>query len=76
MDNKNSVNIIGKTEFTADYILFAINAILKSRNIFDPNYFKLEQWYGIKLWMTSNPQLKSYLAEILKQISSYIFLTY
>lgn len=53
---------------------YAVNSVLFQRGLYPPETFKAEQQYGITLLISEDPQIKSFLNNLLTQSEGKIFL--
>lgn len=54
---------------------FAINSVLFQRGLYPPETFKTEQQYGIMLLVSEDPQIKSFLTNLLTQSEGMYLIT-
>lgn len=69
---KNSVTLRGSAQIICEYLKFAVNSVLFQRGIYPPENFKAEQNYGLTLFMSSDPQIHSFLSNLLSQSEEWI----
>lgn len=46
---------------------FAVNSVLYQRGLYPPETFKVEHQYGIPLYISEDPQIGSFLTNLLTQ---------
>jgi len=70
---KNVITLKGSAAIVAEFFGYGVNSILYQRGIYPPETFKPVKKYGMSLFITTNDQLKTYLANILQQINGLYY---
>jgi mitotic spindle assembly checkpoint protein MAD2 len=71
-ETKTEITLKGSVEIVTEFFGFAINNILYQRGIYPPDTFSGVAKYGLSLLVTTDEGLKSYLANVLKQLSVWL----
>ncbi|CAK1552783.1 unnamed protein product [Leptosia nina] len=69
---KNCITLRGSAQILCEYLKFAVNSVLFQRGLYPPETFKAEQQYGITLLISEDPQIKSFLTNLLTQSEEWI----
>ncbi|XP_011548512.2 mitotic spindle assembly checkpoint protein MAD2A [Plutella xylostella] len=69
---KNCITLRGSAQIICEYLKYATNSVLFQRGLYPPESFKAEQQYGITLLMSEDPQIKSFLTNILGKSEEWI----
>ena len=66
---KNEITIKGSVEIVTEFFGYAVNSILYQRGIYPPESFSAVAKYGLSLLVTTDEGLKTYLAQVLRQVA-------
>ena len=66
---KNEITIKGSVEIVTEFFGYAVNSILYQRGIYPPESFSTVAKYGLSLLVTGDEGLKTYLAQVLRQVA-------
>ncbi|KAM3956413.1 mitotic arrest deficient 2 [Aphomia sociella] len=69
---KNTITLRGSAQIICEYLKFAVNSVLFQRGLYPAETFKAEQHYGITLLLSEDPQIKSFLTNLLTQSEEWI----
>ncbi|KAF8317365.1 spindle assembly checkpoint protein [Clavulina sp. PMI_390] len=69
---KNAITLKGSTAIVTEFFNFAINSILYHRGLYPAGDFKTVKKYGQPVLITEDPNLETYLANILKQVEKWL----
>eukprot|EP01138_Halocafeteria_seosinensis_P002088 gb/GECG01002137.1/.p1 GENE.gb/GECG01002137.1/~~gb/GECG01002137.1/.p1 ORF type:complete len:210 (+),score=33.08 gb/GECG01002137.1/:1-630(+) len=69
---KNEITLKGSVEIVTEFFGFSINSILYQRGIYPPESFSTVPKYGLSMLVTKDEGLKSYLSQVLTQISQWL----
>lgn len=69
---RNIITLKGSTEIVSEFFGFSINSILYQRGIYDPDSFISVSKYGLKMLMTTDQALQTYLKRVLSQLSHWL----
>lgn len=70
--SKNTITLRGSAKIVTEFFGFSINSILYQRGIYDPATFTAVQKYGIRLQVTTDQGLASYLQKVLTQMEEWL----
>jgi mitotic spindle assembly checkpoint protein MAD2 len=70
--NKNIITIKGSTEIVTEFFGYSINSILYQRGIYPPEDFTRVNKYGLTMLITKDEGLKTYLNNVLNQLSIWL----
>lgn len=62
----------GSVKTVTEFFKYSVNNILYQREIYPSETFKAEKAYGLSLFVTTEPGLAGYLANVLSQIESWL----
>jgi len=62
----------GSVRTVAEFFKYSVNNILYQREIYPSETFKAEKAYGLSLFVTTEPGLAGYLANVLSQIETWL----
>lgn len=68
----NEITLKGSTEIVTEFFEYSINNILYQRGVYSPESFKRISKYGLPIWVTEVPELKTYLDNVLDQLRSWL----
>eukprot|EP00128_Syssomonas_multiformis_P000832 Colp12_sorted_trinity150504_noHs@11918 len=68
----NKITLKGSTEIVCEYFDYAINSILYQRGIYEPEDFGETKKYGLRLMVTKNTGLKTYLNSVINQLKDWM----
>ncbi|XP_019733042.1 mitotic spindle assembly checkpoint protein MAD2A [Hippocampus comes] len=66
------ITLKGSSELVADFFCFGINSILYQRGIYPPEQFTRVSQYDMSLQVTSDPELKNYLDNVVTQLKEWL----
>ena len=69
---KNELTRRGSTQIVTEFFGYSINNILYQRGIYPPETFARVAKYGLTMMVTKDDGLKTYLAQVLEQLSSWL----
>jgi len=69
---KNAITLKGSTAIVTEFFNFAINSILYHRGVYPPGDFRTVKKYGQPVLITEDPNLETYIANILKQVERWL----
>eukprot|EP01028_Stygiella_incarcerata_P008522 TRINITY_DN3723_c0_g1_i1.p1 TRINITY_DN3723_c0_g1~~TRINITY_DN3723_c0_g1_i1.p1 ORF type:complete len:207 (-),score=55.55 TRINITY_DN3723_c0_g1_i1:172-792(-) len=69
---KNIITLRGSTEIVTEFFAYSINSILYQRGIYPPETFDRTTKYGLSMLVTTDDGLKSYLGQVLSQLSEWL----
>lgn len=68
----NTINLRGSAQMVSEFFGYSINAILYQRGIYDPDSFTTVKKYGLKMYVSTDDGLTSYLKSVLKQMTDWL----
>lgn len=66
---RSEITIKGSVEIVTEFFGYAVNSILYQRGVYPPESFTAVAKYGLSLLVTSDEGLKTYLAQVLRQVA-------
>ena len=69
---KNEITLRGSTQIVTEFFGYSINNILYQRGIYPPETFARVAKYGLTMLVTKDDGLKTYLAQVLEQLSAWL----
>lgn len=69
---RSEITIKGSVEIVTEFFGYAVNSILYQRGIYPPESFTSVAKYGLSLLVTSDEGLKTYLAQVLRQVAAWL----
>lgn len=69
---KNVITLKGSTAIVTEFFNFAINSILYHRGIYPAGDFRTVKKYGQPVLLTEDPNLETYISNILKQVERWL----
>ncbi|XP_048826135.1 mitotic spindle assembly checkpoint protein MAD2A [Brienomyrus brachyistius] len=67
------ITLKGSAELVAEFFSFGINSILYQRGIYPPETFTRVTQYDMSLYLTVDPELKTYLSNVVTQLKGWLF---
>ena len=67
-----SIDLRGSTEIVVEFFEYCVNSILYQRAIFPPESFKRTSKYGLAMMMATEEGLVAYIANITRQLESWL----
>ncbi|KAI1320010.1 Mitotic spindle checkpoint component mad2 [Mortierella claussenii] len=71
-NSRNQITLRGSTKIIVEFFEYCINSLLFQRGLYAPEYFKMTKKYGLNMLVTTDPQIKSHMREILKQVEAWL----
>ncbi|KAF9353809.1 Mitotic spindle checkpoint component mad2 [Mortierella sp. AD094] len=71
-NSRNHITLRGSTKIIVEFFEYCINSLLFQRGLYAPEYFKMTKKYGLNMLVTTDPQVKSHMREILKQVEAWL----
>ncbi|KAF9438558.1 Mitotic spindle checkpoint component mad2 [Entomortierella beljakovae] len=71
-NSRNQITIRGSTKIIVEFFEYCINSLLFQRGLYAPEYFKMTKKYGLNMLVITDPQVKSHMREILKQVEAWL----
>jgi mitotic spindle assembly checkpoint protein MAD2 len=68
----NTITLRGSTEIVTEFFNYGVNNVLYQRGVYPPESFKRVPKYGISMVETIEEGLKTYLANILRQLHDWL----
>lgn len=69
---KSEISLRGSTEIVTEFFGYAVNSIIFQRGLFPSDTFKRVNKYGLTLLVSSDEGLNAYIAQVMKQIHSWL----
>jgi len=69
---RSAITLKGSTAIVTEFFNFAINSILYHRGVYPAGDFHTVKKYGQPVLLTEDPNLESYIANILKQVEKWL----
>lgn len=69
---ENSITLKGSAQIVAEFFNYGINSILYQRGVYPSDSFRKTEKYGLKLLVTSDKKLESFLQTLLDQIQTWL----
>jgi len=69
---QNAITLKGSTEIVTEFFEYSINSILYQRGIYPPETFVRTNKYGLGMLVTADDGLKSYLKNVLSQLTQWL----
>lgn len=63
----------GSAQIVSEFFSFGINSILYQRGIYPSETFTRVQKYGLTLLVTTDPELKKYLSNVVEQLEDWLY---
>ncbi|KAF9995616.1 Mitotic spindle checkpoint component mad2 [Entomortierella chlamydospora] len=70
--NSSHITLRGSTKIIVEFFEYCINSLLFQRGLYAPEYFKMTKKYGLNMLVITEPQVKSHMREILKQVEAWL----
>ncbi|KAM4709641.1 mitotic spindle assembly checkpoint protein MAD2A [Discoglossus pictus] len=70
---REGITLKGSAEIVAEFFSYGINSILYQRGIYPPETFTRAQKYGLTLLVTTDPELKTYLCNVVEQLKGWLY---
>ncbi|ORZ09394.1 DNA-binding protein [Lobosporangium transversale] len=70
--SRNQITLRGSTKIIVEFFEYCINSLLFQRGLYAPEYFKMTKKYGLNMLVTTDPQVKDHMREILKQVEAWL----
>ncbi|KAF9537996.1 Mitotic spindle checkpoint component mad2 [Mortierella hygrophila] len=70
--SRNQITLRGSTKIIVEFFEYCINSLLFQRGLYAPEYFKMTKKYGLNMLVTNDPEVKSHMREILKQVEAWL----
>ncbi|KAG0049682.1 Mitotic spindle checkpoint component mad2 [Linnemannia elongata] len=71
-NSRNQITLRGSTKIIVEFFEYCINSLLFQRGLYAPEYFKMTKKYGLNMLVTNDPEVKSHMREILKQVEAWL----
>jgi mitotic spindle assembly checkpoint protein MAD2 len=71
-ETTSEITLKGSTEIVTEFFGYSINSILYQREIYPPETFTRVQKYGLAMMVTTDDGLKTYLTQVLSQLSAWL----
>ena len=68
----NVITLRGSTDIVVEFFEYSVNSILYQRGIYPPELFKKMPKYGLAMMITNDDSLSAYIANIMKQLDSWL----
>nr|CAG4635023.1 EOG090X0C57 [Alona affinis] len=69
---QNFVTLKGSVELILDFFNYSLNSILYQRGVYPEETFKAVQHYGITMFISKDPQIESYIKDILPKLKEWL----
>jgi len=69
---KNTITLRGSAKIVSEFFGYSINSILYQRGIYDPDTFRTEKKYDLKMQVTTDEGLNDYLKRVLAQLEDWL----
>ncbi|KAJ1206356.1 hypothetical protein NDU88_001762 [Pleurodeles waltl] len=70
---QEGITLKGSAQIVAEFFSFGINSILYQRGIYPSETFTRVQKYGLTLLVTTDPELKKYLTNVVEQLEDWLY---
>ncbi|XP_078533566.1 mitotic spindle assembly checkpoint protein MAD2A [Lissotriton helveticus] len=70
---QEGITLKGSAQIVAEFFSFGINSILYQRGIYPSETFTRMQKYGLTLLVTTDPELKKYLSNVVEQLEDWLY---
>ncbi|KAF9921860.1 Mitotic spindle checkpoint component mad2 [Linnemannia zychae] len=71
-NSRNQITLRGSTKIIVEFFEYCINSLLFQRGLYAPEYFKMTKKYGLNMLVTTDPEVKGHMREILKQVEAWL----
>ncbi|KAI8595070.1 mitotic spindle checkpoint-related protein [Dissophora ornata] len=71
-NSRNQITLRGSTKIIVEFFEYSINSLLFQRGLYAPEYFKMTKKYGLNMLVTTDPEIKNHMREILKQVEAWL----
>ncbi|CED85614.1 Spindle assembly checkpoint protein [Phaffia rhodozyma] len=69
---KQAISLKGSTKIVTEFFDYSVNNILYQRGIYPSDDFKMVKKYGLPMLMTTDDNVKAYLASITEQVHAWL----